>query len=154
MGSDCKKRQYDHKSVVGEIEWTLFCFVAFSVLIVGLHFKTIRPASFKETRFIFIPHCIADLLLYSHPPSDFRNTSDLSNPSHRCPFHKPSCWVHHFRPYRPSFTSPTLCFWSFKDREPYILSHNPWHCISLSICLFLALSLSFLLSLLPSLTVH
>lgn len=33
------------------------------------------------------------------------------------PLYKPSCWVHHFRPYHHSFTSPAICFVLFQRHK-------------------------------------
>lgn len=74
------------------------------------------------------------------------------------PLYKPSCWVHHFRPYHHSFTLLLFVLCSSKDTKPSILSQDPRHYVFPSIYLFLALSLpltfSLLLSSLPWLAVH
>lgn len=103
---------------------------------------------FKASFFlsIFIPHRIADLLLYPHASRHLSYSSDLSNPAHHCPFISPPAEFIILHLIIPS-TRQLFVFCSFKDREPSILSQYPRHYVFPSIYLFLTHSLSPLLSL-------
>ena len=148
-----KQRQYGDKSAVTAIDWALFSCVACSAFIVGFILNSeacvsLRPL-FSSSRL----DEIADLLLlYPHAPRHLRYTSDLSNPSHRCPFISPPAEFIILDLIIPPSPLQLFVFCSFKDREPSILSQYPRHYVFPSIYLFLALSRS--LSSLPSLAVH
>lgn len=87
---------------------------------------------------IFPPLCL-------HPPAtrNLRQTSDLSNPSHHCPFISPPAEFVFSDLIIPPSPLRLFVFCSFKDREPSILSQYPRHYDFPSIHLSLAPSLSF-----------
>lgn len=135
------------------MDWPLFCFVIYSVFKVGLHFKLGDLHLFKAPfSSLFLPEIADLLLLYPQAPRHFRYTSDVSNPSHHCPFISPPAEFIILDLIIPPSPLQLFVFCSFADREPSILSQYPRHYVFPSIYVFLALSLS--LSPLLSLAVH